>query len=217
MIRPSFCEQRCRQGGARTVKIIGLTGSIGMGKSTTARMFSDLGVPVFDADGAVHRLYAPKGRAVPLIRAVFPDAIDGDGGVDRAVLGQHMRSDPLNLKVLESFIHPWVGEMREHFVIKARKSGAKAVLFDVPLLFETGGDKRVDVTVVVTAPFEIQRERVLARPGMSEALFSDLLSRQMPDAEKRRRADYVISTQDGMDAARKQVKIVLDAILSTSS
>ena len=195
------------------MKIIGLTGSIGMGKSTTAKMFADLGVPVFDADAAVHALYAPGGKAVPLIRAVFPDAIDESGGVDRKRLGEHMRSDPLNLDVLTSFIHPWVGEQRVEFLGEARAQKAKAVLFDIPLLFETGGDANVDATVVVTAPANIQRERVLSRPGMSEALFENLLSRQMPDAEKRKRADYIIDTSKGLDAARAQVKTVLDTIL----
>lgn len=196
------------------MKIIGLTGSIGMGKSTTAHMFAELGVPVFDADAAVHQLYAPGGRAVPLIRAVFPDAICADGGVDRKRLGEHMRADPLNLDVLTSFIHPWVGEMRAEFLERAKADGAKAVLFDIPLLFETGGDKKVDATIVVSAPASVQRQRVLSRPGMSAALFEDLLSRQMPDAEKRKRADYVISTAEGLDAARKRVKIVLDEIVS---
>jgi dephospho-CoA kinase len=196
------------------MKIIGLTGSIGMGKSTTANMFADLGVPVFDADAAVHALYAPGGRAVPLIRAVFPDAIDDDGGVDRQRLGEHMRSDPLYLDVLTSFIHPWVAEERQTFLAKANDENAKAVLFDVPLLFETGGDRSVDVTVVVSAPADIQRARVMARPNMNEALFEDLLQRQMPDAEKRARADYVISTADGIEPTRKTVKRVLDAILT---
>ena len=195
------------------MKIIGLTGSIGMGKSTTAAMFVDLGVPVFDADAAVHELYAPCGKAVPLIRAVFPDAISGLGGVDRKRLGEHMRADPLNLDVLTSFIHPWVGEMRASFLEEAQKNGVSAVLFDVPLLFETGGDKHVDATIVVSAPANVQKERVLARPGMSEALFEELLSRQMPDEKKRARADYVIDTSKGLDAARAQAESVLADIL----
>ncbi|MEL6686272.1 MAG: dephospho-CoA kinase [Pseudomonadota bacterium] len=197
------------------MKIIGLTGSIGMGKSTTAAMFADLGVPVFDADAAVHQLYAPGGKAVPLIRAVFPDAITEEGAVDRKRLGEHMRADPLNLDVLTSFIHPWVGEMRADFLKQAEHDEAKAVLFDIPLLFETGGDTNVDATVVVTAPADVQRNRVLARPGMSEALFEDLLFRQMPDAEKRARADYIIDTSKGLDAAREQVQATLDEILSS--
>lgn len=195
------------------MKIIGLTGSIGMGKSTTAAMFADLGCPVFDADDAVHQLYAKGGKAVPLIRAVFPDAIKA-GAVDRAVLGRHMRADPLNLKVLESFIHPWVGEMRQAFLQKAKRDGAQAVVFDIPLLFETGGDKHADAAVVVTAPADVQRERVLARPNMSPALFEKLLARQMPDPEKRARADYIISTGEGLASAREQVQTVLRDILS---
>ena len=192
--------------------IIGLTGSIGMGKSTTAQMFADLGCPVFDADAAVHELYGKNGRAVPLIRAVFPDAIK-DGAVDRKRLGDHMRSDPLNLKVLESFIHPWVGEMRAAFLTKAKADNAKAVVFDIPLLFETGGDAHVDASVVVTAPPAVQRKRVMARPGMTEDLFQMILSKQMPDAEKRRRADYVVHTDKGLDAARAQVAEILKAVL----
>ena len=194
------------------MKIIGLTGSIGRGKTTTAQMFADLGCPVFDADAAVHDMYKKGGRAVPLIRAVFPDAIKDDA-VNRKRLGEHMRVDPLNLKTLESFIHPWAGEVRADFLEKARASQAKAVVFDIPLLFETGGDKYVDATIVVSAPKDIQRKRVLARPKMTEGLFEMILSKQMPDAEKRRRADYVISTADGMEAARAAVKSVLDKIL----
>ena len=189
---------------------LGLTGSIGMGKTTTAQMFEEQGCPVFDADAAVHRLYDKDGKAVPLIRAVFPDAIK-DGAIDRAVLGQHMRKDPLNLKVLESFIHPMVGELRATFFENAKASGADIVIMDVPLLFETGGDAYVDKVVVVTAPVEVQRTRVMARPGMSEELFRSLLSRQMPDAEKRKRADYVIFTDKGLPFAREQVqKIITD-------
>lgn len=196
------------------MKIIGLTGSIGMGKSTTAQMFADLGCPVFDADAAVHQLYAKGGRAVPLIRAVFPDAIL-DGAVDRKRLGDHMRADPLNLKVLESFIHPWVGELRAAFLAKAKSEKVKAVIFDVPLLFETGGDKHVDVTVVVSAPAAIQRERVMSRPGMTEDLFAMILSKQMPDAQKRKRADYIVETDKGLDVARGQVADILKRILHT--
>lgn len=196
------------------MKIIGLTGSIGMGKSTTAQMFADLDCPVFDADAAVHELYAKGGRAVPLIRAVFPDVIEG-GAVNRKRLGDHMRADPLNLKVLESFVHPWVAEMRACFLVKAKADQAKAVVFDVPLLFETGGDAHVDAAVVVTAPAEVQRDRVMSRPGMTKALFNMILSKQMPDAEKRQRADYIIETHKGLEAARAQVTEILDQILHT--
>lgn len=196
------------------MKIIGLTGSIGMGKSTTAKMFADLGCRVFDADAAVHALYAKGGRAVPLIRAVFPDAVT-DGAVDRKRLGDHMRADPLNLKVLESFIHPWVAEMRSEFLARAKAEDVKAVVFDVPLLFETGGDTHVDASVVVTAPADVQRERVMSRPGMTEDLFAMILSKQMPDAEKRRRADFIVETDKGMNAARAQVADILERILHT--
>lgn len=187
-----------------------------MGKSTTAQMFADLGCPVFDADAAVHQLYAKGGRAVPLLKAVFPDAII-DGAVDRKRLGDHMRSDPLNLKVLESFIHPWVGEMRTDFLKAAKLKKAKAVVFDVPLLFETGGDALVDACVVVTAPADVQRARVMSRPDMTDGLLKMILSKQMPDAEKRKRADYIIHTDKGMDAAREQVRRVLAEILATES
>ncbi|GHA86645.1 dephospho-CoA kinase [Algimonas arctica] len=196
------------------MKIIGLTGSIGMGKSTTAGMFESLGVPVFDADAAVHTLYAPGGQAVPLIRAVFPDAIGIDGGVNRKRLGEHMRADPLNLDVLSSFVHPWVGDMRADFIAQAITEQADAVVFDIPLLFETGGDSKVDVTVVVTAPPDIQRQRVLARPGMTVDLFESLLVRQMPDAEKRKRADFIISTAEGLEATQARVKEVLAEIMA---
>ncbi|MDB2439289.1 dephospho-CoA kinase [Hellea sp.] len=186
--------------------ILGLTGSIGMGKSTTAQMFRDEGCPVFDADAAVHSLYAKGGKAVPIIKAVFPDAIK-DGAVDRAVLGQHMRADPIDLKVLESFIHPLVSESREVF-FKNHKD-ADIVVMDIPLLIETGLDKAVHHVVVVTAPFKVQRERVLAREGMSVDLFDSLLSRQTPDQEKRKRADFLIFTDKGLENAREQVQKIL--------
>lgn len=191
--------------------VIGLTGSIGMGKSTTAQMFRDAGCPVFDADAAVHSLYAKGGEAVPLIRSVFPDAVL-DGAVDRKILGGYMRSDPLNLQVLESFIHPMVGEKRAAFFKQSRDDGADIVVLDVPLLFETGGHKLVHKVVVVTAPYEVQRERVLARPGMTEAMFETLLSRQTPDKEKRNQADFLIFTHTGLEAAREQVQDVLNTI-----
>ena len=187
---------------------LGLTGSIGMGKTTTANMFRAEGCPVFDADAAVHSLYAKGGKAVPLIRAVFPDAVSG-GKVDRKKLGEHMRADPLNLPVLESFIHPMVGELRAQFFQFAERDGAGIVVLDVPLLFETGGEKRVDKVAVVTAPEYVQRDRVMARTGMTESLFTALLARQMPDREKRIRADYLIFTDQGLPFARKQVQKIL--------
>ncbi len=186
--------------------ILGLTGSIGMGKSTTAEMFRKEGCPVFDADAAVHRFYSKGGKAVPIIRSVFPDAIT-DGSVNRAVLGKHMRSDPLQLKVLESFIHPLVSEARVEFF--EENKDADIVVLDVPLLFETGLDKAVDHIVVVTAPYEIQRERVLAREGMTKELFESLISRQLSDKSKRKKADSLIFTDSGLDNAQKQVQSLL--------
>ena len=186
--------------------IIGLTGSIGMGKSTTANMFREEGCPVFDADAAVHKLYDKGGKAVPIIRAVFPDAVK-EGAVDRGVLGKYMRADPLELKVLESFIHPLVSESRAEFFEK--HSTADIVVMDVPLLFETGLDKSVHHIVVVTAPYEVQRERVMAREGMTAELFDSLLMRQTPDAEKRKRAHALVFTDKGLDNAREQVQIIL--------
>ena len=191
--------------------IVGLTGSIGMGKSTTADMFRDEGCPVFDADAAVHKLYAKGGKAVPIIRSVFPDAIK-EGAVDRAILRQHMRADPLQLKVLESFIHPLVGESRAAF-FQTHKD-ADIVIMDVPLLFETGLDRAVHHIVVVTAPAEIQRERVLAREGMTAELFNSLLARQTPDAEKRVRAHTLIFTDKGLANAREQVQDLLRELRS---
>lgn len=193
--------------------IIGLTGSIGMGKSTTAEMFRDAGCPVFDADAAVHDLYAKDGKAVPIIRSVFPDAIK-DGAVNRAVLGKHMRADPLQLKVLESFIHPLVSEAREKF-FQTHKD-ADIVVMDIPLLFETGLDKAVHKIVVVTAPADIQRERVMAREGMTAELFESLLARQTPDAEKRKGAQFLIFTDKGLESARERVQEILREVRAGS-
>lgn len=188
---------------------LGLTGSIGMGKSTTAQMFREAGCPVFDADAAVHSLYNKGGKAVPIIKAVFPDAVK-DGVVDRAILGKHMRADPLQLKVLESFVHPLVGEIRSKFFEEHKD--AEIVVLDIPLLFETNADKLVQHIVVVTAPEDIQRKRVLAREGMTTELFESLLSRQTPDTEKRARADTLIFTDKGLDNAREQVQALLDKL-----
>ena len=193
------------------MKIIGLTGSIGMGKSTTSQMFREAGCPVFDADMVVHDLYAKGGKAVPIIRAVFPDVIK-DGAIDRAILGGYMRADPLQLKVLESFIHPLVAEARQVFL--EGNKGADIVVMDVPLLFETSGEAYVDHIVVVTAPPEVQRKRVLARPGMTKALFQSLLARQMPDAKKRNRAHTLIFTDKGLENAREQVQVLLEKLRS---
>ena len=190
--------------------IVGLTGSIGMGKSTTAKMFADAGAYIFDADSAVHKLYAKGGAAVPLLRAVFPDVIV-DGAVDRARLAKHLQADHLQIQVLESFIHPMVQAARQQEINKAKAQNKTVFVADIPLLFETGGADKVDKIVVVTASEDIQRKRVLARPGMSAEKLAFIQSRQTPDAEKRARADYIIETDKGMEYARKRVgEIIAD-------
>jgi len=188
--------------------VIGLTGSIGMGKTTTAQLFAEAGVPVYDADAAVHQLY--ENEAGPAIEAAFPGTTRG-GKVDRPALGRRVTGDPVALKFLESIVHPLVGKARDRFLQDAERFGAKVVVLDVPLLFETGGETRVDAVVVVSAPAKVQRERVLAR-GLSEAQFEALLLRQMPDAEKRRRADFVVDTSKGIEPARHQVLSILAAV-----
>lgn len=189
--------------------ILGLTGSIGMGKSATAKMFAGEGVPVHDADAVVHRLY--EGEATPLIEAAFPGTTSG-GKVDREKLGQRVLGDAAAIARLEQIVHPLVTKARERFVAEAEGSGAKVALLDVPLLFETGGDKRCDAVVVVSAPAEMQRARSLERPGMTEAKLAAILAKQMPDAEKRARADFVVDTSKGFDAARAQVREILTAV-----
>lgn len=187
---------------------LGLTGSIGMGKSTVAAMFADLGVPIFDADAAVHRLQGKGGRLVAAIEAAFPDTT-GPEGVDRTALGEAVLGKPDLLRRLEAIVHPAVGEERAAFL--AEHAAAPLVVFDVPLLFETGGEARVDRIAVVSAPAAVQRSRVLARPGMTEARFEAILARQTPDAEKRARADYVIDTGGSLAATRQRVaEIVAD-------
>ncbi|MEC5325659.1 dephospho-CoA kinase [Aurantimonas sp. A3-2-R12] len=186
--------------------VLGLTGSIGMGKSTAAAMFADEGVPVHDADAAVHRLYA--GSAAPLIEAAFPGTVT-DGIVDRQLLGVEVLNDPDALKRLEAIVHPLVRAEEQAFLDAARHSGAPLALLDIPLLYETGAETRCDKVVVVSAPAAIQRERVLRRAGMSEEKFAAILAKQVPDAEKRARADFVIDTGDGFDATRAAVKAVV--------
>lgn len=185
---------------------LGLTGSIGMGKSTVAAMFSDAGVPVFDADAAVHRLQGPGGRLVPAIAARFPGTT-GPAGVDRAALGQAVFGDASELKALEEIVHPAVGAERGAFL--AANTDAPIVVFDIPLLFETGGDASVDKIAVVSAPPEIQRQRVLSRREMTVERFEAILAKQMPDAEKRRRADFVIPTGGSLAETRAEVDSVI--------
>ncbi|MCF8504696.1 MAG: dephospho-CoA kinase [Caulobacter sp.] len=187
---------------------VGLTGSIGMGKSTTAAMFAAEGVPVYDADAEVHALYAKGGAAVEPLEAAFPGVVV-DGAVDRAKLSHYVVGKPDELKKLEAIVHPLVGESRIGFFQKAVADGADIVILDIPLLFETGGEKRMDAVVVVSAPADLQRQRVMARPGMDEAKLDAILARQMADAEKRARAHFVIDTGQGLDHARAQVRDVL--------
>ncbi|PYE89066.1 dephospho-CoA kinase [Phyllobacterium leguminum] len=186
--------------------ILGLTGSIGMGKSTTAQMFADAGIPVQSSDETVHRLYA--GRAAPLIEAAFPGAT-AENGVDREKLSAAVLGNPEAMARLEAIIHPLVWEEQQAFLEKARAAGADMVVLDIPLLFETGGETRVDKVIVVSAAPEIQRRRVLARPGMTEAKLDSILARQTPDAEKRKRADFIIDTGKGFDAARADVAEII--------
>ena len=188
--------------------MVGLTGSIGMGKSETAKMFARLGVPVYDADAAVARLYDIGGAAVPEIEKAFPGTTR-DARVDRAALRQRVVNDPAALKTLDSVVHPLVGAERNGFLESAIAQGADIVVMDVPLLYETGGHARMDAVVVVSAPAHIQRERVLARPGMSPELLDSILARQMPDEEKRAKAHYVVVTDMGLDHAFEQVKMIV--------
>ncbi|MDD9718099.1 dephospho-CoA kinase [Dinoroseobacter sp. PD6] len=187
--------------------IIGLTGSIGMGKSTTAEMFAARGLPVWDADAAVHRLYGPKGAAIAPIRALFSEAVS-EAGVDRTVLKRLISEDPDVLRVIEQVVHPLVAADRTAFVDQARLEGRKAVLLDIPLLFETGAAKDMDLVVVVSTDPDTQRARVLERPGMTEAQFQAILAKQLADAEKRTRADLMIDTTT-LDTARQGVETVL--------
>jgi dephospho-CoA kinase len=189
--------------------IIGLTGSVGMGKSTTARLFAEAGVPVHDADAVVHRLY--EGDAAAAIEAAFPGTTAG-GRVDRDRLAARVLNDPAALKRLEVIVHPLVHAAERRLLAEAAARGEQIAVLDIPLLFETGADQRVDAVVVVSAPPEVQRTRVLERPGMTLDKLESILARQMPDAEKRRRADFVVDTSRGLEAARAQVAVILDAV-----
>jgi len=189
--------------------VLGLTGSLGMGKSTTARFFAEAGIPVHDADAVVHRLY--ESEAVPAIEAAFPGATGG-GIVDRVKLAARVVNDPTALKRLEDIVHPLVHEAEQRLLADAQGKGEQIVVLDIPLLFETGGDRRVDAVVVVSAPPEVQKARILERPGMTVEKLESILARQIPDAEKRRRADFVVDTSRGFEAARTQVRAILDVV-----
>lgn len=191
--------------------LIGLTGSIGMGKSATAQLFNEAGVPVYDADAAVHALYQKGGAAVAPIGELVPQAIV-DGAVDRNILGQHVLQDGDKLKQLEAIVHPLAGQSQFDFLAAAMADKAQIVVLDIPLLFETGSDGFVDCVVVVSAPFDVQRQRVLARHGMDEARFNDILAKQTPDAEKRRRADFIVDSSISIEDARTQVHAILTAL-----
>src|SRR5262245_44242004 len=189
--------------------VIGLTGSLGMGKSTTARLFAEAGVPVHDADAVVHRLY--EGEAAAAIEAAFPGTTT-NGRVDRNQLAARVLNDEAALKRLEAIVHPLVQAAEQRLLAEAAAHAERVAVLDIPLLFETGADRRVDAVVVVSAPAEVQRTRVLERPGMTMDKLESILAKQMPDAEKRRRADFVVDTSRGLDAARAQVRAILNAV-----
>ena len=195
--------------------ILGLTGSIGMGKSTTSRMFADEGALVWDADAAVHRLYARGGAAVEPLGQAFPGVVV-DGAVDRTRLAERLGRDEDAFKRLEAIVHPLAAQDRANDLAAARARGVRLAVLDIPLLFETGGDAFVDAVVVVTADPEVQAARVLARPGMTRDRFEAILARQTPDAEKRRRADFLVDTGRGLDAARDQVREIVGTVLAPS-
>jgi dephospho-CoA kinase len=186
--------------------ILGLTGSIGMGKSTTAKLFEEAGVPVYDADAAVHKIY--EGEAAPAIEAAFPGTT-ADGRVDRNKLSEKVVHDPAAMKRLEQIVHPMLGASRQKFLHDAEQSGAPVAVVDIPLLFETGGEKRVDAVVVVTTTPEIQRQRILQRDNMTGEKLEAILARQLPDAEKRKRADFVVDTSHGHDPVRARIRDIL--------
>ena len=192
------------------MRILGLTGSIGMGKSTTAKLFAEAGVPVYDADAAVHKIY--EGEAAPAIEAAFPGTT-ADGKVDRAKLSAKVLHNPAAIKQLEQIVHPMLGASRKKFLDAAEQSQAPVVVMDIPLLFETGGEKRVDAVVVVTTSPENQRERILARGTMTSEALDAILARQLPDAEKRKRADFVVDTSHGLEPVRERIRDILAEIV----
>ena len=189
--------------------ILGLTGSIGMGKSTTAKLFAEAGVPVYDADATVHKLY--EGEAAPAIEAAFPGTT-AEGKVDRQKLSARVVHDPAAMKQLERIVHPMLGASRQKFFDQAERAGAPVAVVDVPLLYETGGEKRVDAVVVVTTSPENQRARIMARGTMTSEALDSILARQLPDAEKRKRADFVVDTSDGLDPVRVQISDILQQV-----
>ena len=191
--------------------VLGLTGSIGMGKSTTADLFRQAGAAVYDADAEVAALYAPGGAAAAPVEAAFPGVVH-DGAVDRERLSGLLAKDPTALARLEAVVHPLVAARRQAFLDRARADGVRVAVLDIPLLFEVGAQNEVDAVVTVTAPEPVQRARVLARPGMTEEKLRLILARQIPDAEKRARADFVIDASQGLEPARAQVQAVLDAV-----
>lgn len=197
--------------------VVGLTGSIGMGKSTTAALFAEEGAAVFDADAAVADLYAPGGAAAAAVGEAFPGCASAEHGVDRDALSAALQADPSAFSRLEAIVHPLVGAARQAFFDTAEAEGRDIVVLDVPLLFETGQADQVDAVVVVSAPEAVQKQRVLQRPGMSEAKLAAILARQVPDSDKRSRADFVIDTGAGIEAARAQVRAVIAALRKSQS
>lgn len=196
--------------GLALMRVLGLTGSIGMGKSTTAKLFAEAGVPVYDADAAVHELY--EGEAAPAIEAAFPGTTV-NGKVDRPKLSARVVHDPAAIKQLEQIVHPMLGASRQKFFADAEAAKAPVVVLDIPLLFEIGGEKRVDAVVVVSTSPEIQRERVLARGTMDEAKLDAIIAKQTPDADKRKRADFVVDTSHGLEPVRAQIRHILAEVV----
>jgi len=189
--------------------VIGLTGSIGMGKTTAARRIAGHGIAVFDADAEVHRLY--EADAVPLIEAAFPGTV-AEGRVDRRLLAEAVLGDAQRLAELEAIVHPLVRKSEREFLIRQRDAGAEMAVLEIPLLFETGADRRVDVTIVVTAPADVQRQRALQRPGMNEQKLAAILAQQLPDAKKRERADFVVETEGPVEATGEIIDRIIESL-----